>query len=97
LRYFPWTIPEELLWDEEYIKAFPCLNTKIFAEINKSVSYKKKILSFAREVTNTSGTSTHEAIIHMLAKHFVETQSDECQRIKDIINRFKAIYESRNS
>lgn len=81
--YLPSLIPEDIIWDEEFVKMFVLDKDKQNEIINKTKT-KDKIKSLALEISGT--TESIPVIEDMLLKLWISKESNEKNQIINILN-----------
>ena len=87
LQFLPKLIPEEIIWDDEYVKEL--LKDK-YGCITRQSTLKGKIHEFANALIGPIENATHSATA-ILARHFLDqkTDSQEYIEIRRILNSYK--------
>lgn len=94
LFYLPGNIPEDLLWDDEYINSMLEANShspQIFTGDSK-----RKIYDFAGKLYGDVSEDNMKSTIKLLVRNFVRRKNNNFKLIEDMLRQIKAIHVKGN-
>lgn len=91
LEYLPLNNPEEIIWDEEFVKVI--LNSTGKNITSFTTDFKHNINSFAESVFGDVSSSSINSARILLIDNFIKNKNSNFNTIKLIINHFKSLIE----
>lgn len=92
MGYLPGNIPEEMLWDEEYVIATITLLRKAIPTF--TANYKKNIMAFAEALFGDKGSNSVESAKKILLGEMIAKNSEVYQNLVETLVAFKGIVDS---